>query len=164
MNVSLQTATQFLKGEETAISEVYRAYRKLLYFIIATYVPSKEEAADVYQETFLKVLSKREELKNPAALHTYLCQSAKNCAIDYLKKKQTNLDPELEETLVGEENASLDSLLPFDLTPEEKAIAGYHLGFELSWKEISELTGIPVSTAKLRYASAKKKIKEAYSK
>lgn len=166
MNVSLQTAARFIQGDDEAASEVYRAYRKLLYFIIANYVLSKEDedAADVYQETFVRVLSKRAEITSPFALHSCLCLSAKNCAIDFAKKKDASLDPEAEEALPADEPAPLESLLPFNLSREEQAVMGYRIGFGLGWKEISELTSTPISTAKLRYVEAKKKIKEAYSK
>lgn len=64
----------------------------------------------------------------------------------------------------ADEPAPLESLLPFNLSREEQAVAGYRIGFGLGWKEISELTSTSISTAKLRYVEAKKKIKEAYSK
>lgn len=164
MNVSLQTATNFIHGDEAAAAEVYRAYRKLLYFIIANYVHTATDAEDVYQETFVRVLESRSSIVSASALHSYLCLTAKNCAINCAKKKDESLDPEVEENLSKNEPTPLASLLPFNLSAEEKAIAGYRIGFDLSWKEISELTSLPVSTAKLRYREAKKKIKEAYTK
>jgi len=164
MNVSLQTASRFIQGDEDATSEVYRAYRKLLYFIIANYVLTKEDADDVYQETFVRVLSERAEIVSPSALHSYLCLSARNCAIDFAKKKDESLEPETEESLPGDEPTPLESLLPLNLSREEKAVVGYRIGFDLNWKEISTLTSTPISTVKLRYVEAKKKIKEVYSK
>jgi RNA polymerase sigma factor, sigma-70 family len=164
MNVSIRTATNFIRGDDVAAAEVYQAYRKLPYFIIVAYVKTKEDAEDVYQETFTRVLTNRSTIASPSALHSYLCQTARNCAIDCAKNKEENLNPEVEESLGENEPTPLESLLPLNLSVEEKTIAGYRIGFGLSWKEISELISIPMSTAKLHYHEAKKKIKETYSK
>ena len=165
MNVSIKTAELFLHGEEEATSIVYKSYRALLYFIIATYVKQKEDCDDVYQEVFVKILSKRNEVKDPSSLHYYLCEIAKNEAIDFVKKhsREQSCDV-IEDICVDKEDSQLDYFLPYDLTKEEKKIVGYRLTFGLSWKEISNLLSIPVPTAKFRYVQAIKKIKGAYTK
>ena len=163
MNVTIKTAKLFLQGEEESTAIVYKHSRALLYFIIATYVSQKEDCDDVYQNVFLKILSKRDEVKDPASLHTYLCTMAKNEAIDFAKKNSHEQSSDvLEEICANKEESQLDYFLPYDLTKEEKTIVGYRLTFGLSWKEISELLSIPVPTAKLRYVQAIKKIKGVY--
>ena len=164
MNVSKATATKFLQSDEGAIAEVYSSYRNLLYFIIATYVREKEDCDDVYQELFLRILSKKDEIKDPQSLHYYLCSMAKNMAIDFAKKQaHVDTSEEMEETAEAGES-QLDYFLPYDVTREEKAILGYRLTFGFSWKEVASMMGIPAPTARLRYAQAIKKIKGAYQK
>ncbi len=163
MNVTIKTARLFLQGEEEATAIVYKNYRALLYFIIATYINQKEDCDDVYQNVFVKILEKRNEVKDPSSLHSYLCSMAKNEAIDYAKKRSHEQSSDLLEDVCAENQTSqLDYFLPYDLTKEEKKIVGYRLTFSLSWKEISELMGIPVPTAKYRYIQAIKKIKGVY--
>ena len=88
---------------------------------------------------------------------------AKNEAIDYAKKRSREQSSEiLEDICASNEESQLDYFLPYDLTKEEKKIIGYRLTFGLSWKEISEMLGIPSATAKYRYAQAIKKIKGVY--
>ena len=58
MNVTIKSAKLFLQGEEEAIALVYKSYRALLYFIISTYISQKEDCDDVYQNVFMKILSK----------------------------------------------------------------------------------------------------------
>lgn len=163
MNVTIKTAKLFLQGEEEAIATVYKSYRTLLYFIISTYLNQKEDCDDVYQNVFMKILSKKDEVKDPSSLHSYLCTMAKNEAIDYAKKlsHEQNSDA-LEGICETKQDTQLDYFLPYDLTKEEKKIVGYRLTFGLSWKEVSELVGIPVPTAKYRYAQAINKIKGVY--
>ena len=138
MNVSLRTAKLFLKGDEAAVAEVYQNYKALLYFIVATYVKRKEDLDDIYQNIFLKLLAKRSEIKDPSALHQYLCAMAKNEAIDFLRKE--NL-VELKENIdvSVSDNGQLDYFLPYNLTKLEKTLIGYKLTFGLNWKEIGEL-------------------------
>lgn len=163
MNVTTRTAKEFLEGEEDAIAIVYKSYRALLYFIISTYLDQKEDCDDVYQNVFMKILSKRNEVKDPSSLHSYLCKMAKNEAIDYAKKLSREQSNEnLEEICASSQPTQLDYFLPYDLTKQEKKIIGYRLTFSLSWKEVSKLTGLPVPTAKYRYAHAIEKIKGAY--
>ena len=165
MNVSVKTAELFLHGEEEATSIVYKNYRALLYFIIATYVKQKEDCDDVYQNVFVKVLSRRNEVSDPSSLHYYLCETAKNEAIDFVKKhfREQSCDV-IEEICADKKETQLDYFLPYDLTKEEKKIVGYRLTFGLSWKEIGNLINIPVPTAKFRYVQAIKKIKGAYKR
>ena len=165
MNVTIKTARLFLQGEEEATAIVYKNYRALLYFIIATYVNQKEDCDDVYQNVFMKILSKRNELDDPSKLQSYLCEIAKNEAIDFAKKRSRELSSdELEETCVSNQESQLDYFLPYDLTKEEKTIIGYRLTFGFSWKEIGELLNIPVPTAKFRYVEAIKRIKGDYKR
>lgn len=165
MNVTNKTARLFLQGEEEAIATVYRNYRSLLYFIISTYLNQKEDCDDVYQNVFVKILSKRNEVKDPSSLHSYLCVMAKNEAIDYAKKLSREQSSDvLEDICADKQESRLDYFLPYDLTKEEKIIVGYRLTFGLSWKEISELTAIPVATAKYRYVQAIDKVKRSLRK
>ena len=163
MNVTIKTARLFLQGEEEATAIVYKNYRALLYFIIATYVNQKEDCDDVYQNVFMKILAKRNEVSDPSSLHSYLCSTAKNEAIDFAKKRShEQSSDQLEEMCADSQASQLDYFHPYDLTKEEKKIIGYRLTFSLSWKEISEIMAIPEATAKYRYVQAIKKIKGAY--
>lgn len=162
MNVTIKTAKLFLQGDEEAISSVYRSYRSLLYFIIATYLNQKEDCDDVYQNVFVKILDRRNEVKDPSSLHSYLCTMAKNEAIDYAKKRSREQSSDvLEDMCTDNQTTQLDYFLPYDLTKEEKMIVGYRLTFGLSWQEIYELTGIPPGTLKYRYAQAIDKVKRS---
>ncbi len=163
MNVNIKTAKLFLQGEEEATAIVYKSYRALLYFIISTYVSQKEDCDDVYQEVFVKILAKRNEVKDANNLHSYLCSIAKNEAIDFAKRRSREQSSDLlEEICADKQDSQLDYFLPYDLTKEEKKVIGYRITFGLSWKEVSELMGIPEATAKYRYVQAIKKIKGVY--
>ena len=162
MKVSKQTAKLFLQGDEAATAEVYHSYKSLLYFIISSYLRNKADCEDVYQDTFLTILTKRDSIKDPSALHSYLCLTAKSKAIDFAKSRafsEEGLEEEEEASAPSESN--IDSLLPYDLSHEEREIIGYRIVFGLTFQEASDITGAPLITLKTRYARALKKIKGA---
>lgn len=162
MRVSKKTAMDFIKGDESAISQVYTEYRSLLYFIISSYVKTKEDCEDVYQNVFLNILNKKQDIQDPANLHSYLCLTAKNLAINYAKQASKYVYLENEDEFESLDTQRLNELLPYNLTRNEKVVVGYKLCFSLTYKEISEITKVPVPTLKLRYSQALKKIKEVY--
>ena len=165
MNVSFKTAKMFLEGDENAMVEVYQKYRALLYFIIATYVKRKEDCDDIYQNVFLKLLSKRNDIKDVAHFHQYLCTMAKNEALDFLRKEShTELQEDLDVLMASTNNSPLDYFMPYDLTNEEKSLIGYKVTFGLSWKDISFILETPIPTLKKKYAQAIKRVKEVYKK
>lgn len=162
MRVSKKTAIEFIKGNEEAISIVYSEYRSLLYFIISSYVKTKEDCEDVYQNVFLNILDKKNDIKDPDSLHSYLCLTAKNLAINYAKQASKFIYLDDEESFESLDNQRLDELLPYNLTRNEKIVVGYKLCFNLTYQEIYEITKTPIPTLKLRYSQALKKIKEVY--
>lgn len=165
MNVSKSTAIKFLQGDETAFAEVYSRYHRLLYFLISTYVDTKEDCEDVYQDVFLKMWNARYTFGNqidPAGLHSYLCTVAKTTSIDFARAKSRRRAEELIEDEQGEpRHTRLSELLPYDISDEEREVVGYRVCFGFSFKEINAITGAPIATLKKRYARALAKMKGA---
>ena len=52
MSVSKRTAFGFIAGKKEATEKVYLEYKNLMYFVIASYVPSKEDCDDLLSEVF----------------------------------------------------------------------------------------------------------------
>ena len=78
----------FINGDDAATGLVFNEYKNLLYFLIASIVDNQEDCADLLQETFLKAMEHKYELKDPTKIKTYLCSIAKNEALSFLKKKK----------------------------------------------------------------------------
>ena len=74
------------------------------------------------------------------------------------RKKKINY---IEEDILSPKESNIDSLLPLDLSRDEKLVVGYRVVFGLSYKEISNLTVDPIVTLKARYSRAIKKAKGA---
>ena len=160
MSISKQVVQSFILGNEDAIGKVYDEYKNLMYFIIASYISLPEDCEDVLSESFIKAMNHRTDLKDPNNIKSFLASIARNTALDFLKKsKETPTD--LIDDMYGTSdtyNVMLNLLEPL-LTNKETIVTYYRAVFSYSWKEIVKETGIPESTARVLYASAKEKLR-----
>ena len=160
MSISSKTIQGFIQGEQEAIGEVYDEYKNLMYFVIASYISLPEDCEDVLSEAFIKAMDHRTDIKDPSNIKSFLASIARNTALDFIKKnKETPTD--LIDDMYGstdQYNVMLNLLEPL-LTNKETIVTYYRAVFSYSWKEIVEETGIPESTARAIYASAKEKLR-----
>ena len=162
MSISNKTIQAFILGNEDAIGKVYDEYKNLMYFIIASYISLPEDCEDVLSDAFIKAINHREDLKDPNKIKSFLSTIARNTALDFLKKNKEIPNSEVIEEMYGEEdqyNVMLNLLEPL-LTNKETIVTYYRAVFSYSWSEIVELTGIPESTARAIYATAKEKLRK----
>jgi RNA polymerase sigma factor (sigma-70 family) len=145
-----------------SIDDIYRNYRGLIFFVIATYVPQKEDADDVYQEVFLRLLSSRGRFFAKRALKVYLCKTAQSCAIDFVKKRINDVPNDVMDD-IGESDPHNPALedIGYGLSSQESILVNYRITYEFAWKDICQITGIPMSSAKLIYRNAILKIKRS---
>ena len=162
MSISEKTIHAFILGNEDAIGKVYDEYKNLMYFVIANYISLPEDCEDVLSESFIKAINHRRDLKEPSKIKSFLSTIARNTALDFLKKSKEIVNSEVVEEMYGEQdqyNVMLNLLEPL-LTNKETIVTYYRAVFEYSWSEIVELTGIPESSARAIYASAKEKLRK----
>lgn len=163
--ISRKTILLFISGDESATATVYQEYKRLLFFVIASYVDDQEDANDVLHDAFLKALEHRDSLKDPNKLKTFLCAIAKNEAIDFVRKKHADFESETIDEIYGEEdsNGLLSAIEPL-LSNKEAIVVYYKAIFGYTWKEIVEETGIPDSTARLLYKQGIEKLRKEWKK
>lgn len=77
-----QNSTQLLyrikRGDELAFKEVHKQYYSRLYYFIYEFIPQKDIAENIIQDTFLALWKKRQDLKENTNLGAYLFTVAKN--------------------------------------------------------------------------------------
>lgn len=78
--------TRISHGDESAFRYLYELYRPTVYKFLLNYVQNPVLAEDLYQELFLKVWAKRDELMHVLSFKAYLYTIAKNLAINSLKR------------------------------------------------------------------------------
>lgn len=164
MLVKRKVVLALIKKDAEAFNQVYSAYRKLLFFIIVSIVKNETIAEDLLQDTFLKVYEAVGNLKDPDSFHSYITMTAKNLALNELKKMRRIESFEPLEEIYGYEEQSftlLDEIADY-LSDIENTIVVYKIVYERGFQEISTLMDIPLSTVYQIYQKALKKIKEHY--
>ena len=76
------------KGHEASFQKVYEAYYGLILYIIQRCGIDHEEKRDLIQETFLKLHTKANEIKDPAAIKPWLVSCARHLALDYQRRRK----------------------------------------------------------------------------
>ena len=103
----------------------------------------------------------RNDIKNPSNIKSFLSKIAKNEALQFLRKNKTVVLEHIDE-IYGQDDVSnplLDMFGPL-LDNRETIIVYYRAVFSFSWKEIATETGIPDSTSKAIYKTAKEKLRK----
>ena len=150
-------------GDREAIGLLVERYGDKVFTYFLKLIGDKEEAEDLTSEVFLKAFKKIGSFKDGKDFLPWLLRIARNEGINYMSrnKKLTNLNldassinAEFERDLV-----LYEALL--SIPSKDRDIILLFYTENLSYKEISEVLGIPVSLVKVRLHRAKKKLKEA---
>ena len=104
------------------IETIYDTYYRDVYHFALFYTNNRQEAEDITQETFIKIMRNIGSLQNPERLKTWIFSIAKHTAID-LKRKQKFIQF-LPDWIYEKESE--------EATPEKKAIQ------KKEWEELQE--------------------------
>ncbi|MEH7885664.1 RNA polymerase sigma factor [Bacillus sp. JJ1609] len=101
-----------MEDSRLTINEIYDLYHRDVYHFALYFTNNKQEAEDITQETFIKIMKSISSLKDPEKLKTWILSIARNTAMDlHRKRKFVSLFP---EWIFDNEKDSV--------TPEEKLI------------------------------------------
>lgn len=126
----------------------------------------RTEAEDIVYEAVLRLLENKEKVNDAKC---YLFQIVYNLCRDEFRRKRfttvpfenielpDNKDEQLDQEEIDRINRLLD-----DLPPNEAEIVRMNVVDELSFVEISHILTLPQSTAKSRFYSGMKKLREKY--
>ena len=79
---------RFGEGETEAFEELLTRYEKRVLCFIRRYVGHEETAADLMQETFIRVIRAADRYKPTAAFSTWILKIARNLCTDAARKKK----------------------------------------------------------------------------
>ena len=168
----------YQKGDERAFEVLYWRHNRGIFNFISHFIgESGNQAEELLQDVFLKVVKASKRYEPSAKFTTWLYQIARNGCIDHFRKMKHRKTTSLAQPIDSEEEMVLESTIAGTHPSPEKAarISEVSLVLEeaiaalpedqkevflmredlnLSFAEISELIGCPVNTAKsrMRYA------------
>jgi len=168
-----QLVSNYVNGCEKSLEILVNKHKFKLYNFIYSKVLNKDNAEDLFQETFIKVIKtlKRGVYNEEGKFLPWIMRIAHNLVIDFFRKNKRFPSFDKNEKydifqLIKDENPSIEKHLIdkqilkdlkkiiIKLPQDQKEVLNMRLYKEMSFKEISETTGVSINTAlgRMRYA------------
>lgn len=164
------------KGDATSLGRLLERHRAPLYALALRFFGHGEQAQDAVQETFLVALRKLDQVKDPAAVGSWLRAVLRNVCLMRLRENKGEVP--LKEAPVrvecGSPEASVEEHIDhlalrewvwtaLGELPEALQVTAMmrYFGRPCSYEEISATLGVPVGTVKSRLSAAKVKLADA---
>jgi len=163
----------YIQGDERAFEILLNRHQQLVFSKILFIVRDEELANDLFQDTFIKVITviKAGKYRDEGKFVQWVLRVAQNLAIDHFRRNKKmplvrgtedfdvfatlqDGDLHVEDRMVQDQIlrdvAHLIDLLP----PEQAAVVRLRMEADLGFKEIAEETGVSINTAlgRMRYA------------
>ena len=164
-----------LNGSEQTFEKIYKLYSNRLYGNLLKLVKSEAEAQEILQDVFLKVWHNRQSIDIEKSFRSYLFKIAENKVYDFFRKVARDKKREARLISLGtNEYVPVDELLQSDkksavlqkaidsLPPQRKRVFRLCKLEGKSYKEVSELLGISVSTISDHIVKATKSIRDYF--
>jgi RNA polymerase sigma-70 factor (ECF subfamily) len=157
------------RGDERAFTELIRLWEKRLFFYIRRLVATEEDAWDVLQQTWLKVLQGIKSLKESGSLPTWLYKIARRVAMSQWRgnyREQSHLAEKAlqREATREDENQAFDDADQVTtalsrISIDHREVLTLYFLEDLSLDGIAEVLGIPLGTVKSRLSYAKRALR-----
>jgi RNA polymerase sigma factor (sigma-70 family) len=163
----------YIKGDDSSLAILINKHKQRLFSFIYSKVKNKDITEDIFQDTFIKVIRtlKRGNYNEEGKFLPWVMRIAHNLVIDYFRKN--NRMPTFQNTeefdifsvlkdgsLNAEKQIIQEQIfadvreLVNELPEEQKEVLVMRMYKDMSFKEISENTGVSINTAlgRMRYA------------
>jgi RNA polymerase sigma-70 factor, ECF subfamily len=156
------------------LNEIYELYHRDIYHFALYFTNNKQEAEDITQDTFLKIMKSLSSLKDPEKLKTWIFSIARNTAMDlHRKRKFVSLFPEwvFDKDKEKQGNTPEDHLIQkgewtdlqnalLKLKQQYRTVVILRGLKELSIKETSEILGCSEAKVRVDYHRALQLLKK----
>jgi RNA polymerase sigma-70 factor (ECF subfamily) len=168
----------YMNGNEEYLSVLVKRHKRRIFSYIYLITRNKSLTEDVFQETFFKVIQtlKKQQYNEEGKFLPWILRIAKNLIIDHYRKAKkmpsisTVINDEGEETsifdIIPEESPSSKDTeetkrfketirsIVNDLPQDQKEVVIMRTYYDMSFKEIAEITNVSINTSlgRMRYA------------
>jgi len=163
----------YMSGDENALTTLINRHQTKIYSFIYSKISDRDISDDIFQDTFIKVIKtlKSNSYNEEGKFLPWVMRIAHNLIIDHFRRnKKMPMFRETEEfsifSLMTDKSLTIENQLISDqverdlrkiieeLPEDQKEVLVMRMYQDLSFKEISELTGVSINTAlgRMRYA------------
>jgi len=165
--------SNYIRGCEASLEILIKKHKQRLYSFIFSKIKDRDITEDIFQDTFIKVIRtlKRGNYNEQGKFLPWVMRISHNLIIDYFRKSNRmrlfkNTDEfdifsvisdgnlNAEKQLIKEQVLSDVKELVKELPQEQREVLEMRIYKDMSFKEISENTGVSINTAlgRMRYA------------
>jgi RNA polymerase sigma-70 factor (ECF subfamily) len=164
---------EYIAGNENALAVLIRRHESKIFGFIYSKIPDRDVSNDIFQDTFIKVIKtlKLNSYNEEGKFLPWVMRIAHNLIIDHFRKsKKMPMYRETEEfsifSVMSDNSLTIENQLIADqvevdvrrlveeLPLDQKEVLIMRMYQDMSFKEISETTGVSINTAlgRMRYA------------
>lgn len=165
--------SNYIQGDENALSILIKRHKQKIYSFIYSKVFDRDITEDVFQDTFIKVIRtlKLGKYNEEGKFLPWVMRIAHNLVIDHFRRNSRmpkfdntgdfNIFSVLSDSSLNAEKQIIKSQVENDvrrlieeLPEDQKDVLVMRMYQDMSFKEISERTGVSINTAlgRMRYA------------
>ncbi|TDD75570.1 RNA polymerase sigma factor [Flavobacterium caseinilyticum] len=176
VNIQLPDASlvkDYVAGNEDALAKLIKRHESKIYGFIYSKIPDRDITNDIFQDTFIKVIKtlKSNSYNEEGKFLPWVMRISHNLVVDhYRKTKKMPMFRETEEfsifSIMSDDSLSIENKiiseqvemdlkkLIEELPCDQKEVLVMRMYHDMSFKEISESTGVSINTAlgRMRYA------------
>ncbi len=165
----------FHESNREAVVRLYESRKAFLCFYAMGFFVSYQEAEDIVQSVFERILSKKVEIANASVFESYAMSAVRNSCLNYISRKkihskyvsyiQKNVETEEEGGFV---NSRIEAEILWEIFSQvEQLPEGCRQIFKMSYLEnlsnqqIADILGISINTVKSQKARSKELLRNA---
>jgi len=163
----------YVNGDESALGELIARHKDRIYRFIYSKVYDRDVTEDIFQDTFVKVINtlKKGNYNEEGKFLPWVMRIAHNLVIDYFRRNKrmpkfesnddfnifsvlSDGDLNAERSMIKDQVQKDVQRLIEELPEDQKEVLIMRIYKDMSFKEISEQTGVSINTAlgRMRYA------------
>jgi RNA polymerase sigma-70 factor (ECF subfamily) len=174
INSDFELVKSFIAGDESAFNKIVQKYQQKIYWHARRMTGNHLDADEIVQEVLIVLYEKLKDFKFQSSLYTWIYRITVTRSINFLKKRNLkkifSIDDKLPKTMKSSEDivGNLEVKEKFEklekvlqkVSPKQREVFIMRSFDELSYEEISQITGGSVGGLKANYFHAVKKIME----
>ncbi|MBN8642413.1 MAG: sigma-70 family RNA polymerase sigma factor [Flavobacteriales bacterium] len=163
----------YMAGDESALAVLINRHQSKIYGFIYSKIADRDLADDVFQDTFIKVINtlKSQSYNEEGKFLPWVMRIAHNLIVDQFRKNKkmpmlreteefsifsilSDNEPNIESKIItGLIENDLQKIIQ-ELPDDQKEVLVMRIYQDMSFKEISDVTGVSINTAlgRMRYA------------
>jgi RNA polymerase sigma-70 factor (ECF subfamily) len=174
----IKTQLAFLRirrGETAAFEDLVDLWQRPLLYYLRRLVGSEDDAWDVLQDTWLQVVRRIGQLRQPERFPAWIYQIARNAAATHHRRlkvfdplpedgQEPSTPPSQPDELIAAADARTVHQALDRLSPAHREVLTLFFLEGFSQRDIGEITGLPAGTVKSRVFHAKRALRTILEK